>query len=485
MKKIQILGAALFTLSLITTSCEKFLEKEPIGSIGKEILFEDVAGAQLGLNGSYNLMLKYYKAEFGMYADISSDNVISIAGLNNVMTSQFDFRSTADDETTAPGHIWQSIYETLNNVNNVINAIPALQTAFPRQSYDLESIHAQALAIRAICHFDLCRTYAQPYNYTADASHPGIPVLLKTPEPGSEVVRASVKDTYSQIIADLEQSLSLFGERKSSGQATIGSEAVKALLSRVYLYQENWAKSAEYATELINSNTFRLAEASEYLKTFTTYPGNSSPAVEVLFQLSAEGLPYTSAEQNIYSVYSDTTAGMYHASNKLQKLFDDADVRGTMMFTRKVKGANQNALFTKKYGNATVSEDSDLSVKVIRLSEVYLNRAEANWHLGKYAEAVQDVQTVSQRAHTTPVSIDPATAPATLYKLIADERNRELCFEGHRLFDLNRRKEALTRGSDCNSIICALPYPNNKFILPITRKELDANKAMVQNPGYN
>ena len=484
MKKIHILGTVLFTLSLMTTSCEKFLEKEPIGSIGKEVLFEDVAGAQLGLTGSYNLMLQYYKAEFGMYPEISSDNMVSVSGVNDILANQFNFRSTADEETTAPGHIWQSIYETLNNVNNVINAVPALQTAFPRQSAELESIYAQALAIRAICHFDLCRTYAQPYNYTADASHPGIPVLLKTPEPGSEISRNTVKETFDQIIADLEQSLSLLRNRNSSAQATIGREAILGLLSRVYLYQENWTKSVEYANELISSNTARLATADEYHGTFTKYPAAASPMVEVLFQLSAKGLPFTSAERNIYSVYSDTLAAKYHASAKLTNLFDTLDIRGTKMFTRKTKGTDQGALFTRKYGDAVISATSELSVKVIRLSEVYLNRAEANWQLGKYNEAAEDLLIVSRRAHTGPVTVS-WSSPAALYTLISDERNRELCFEGHRLFDLNRRKENLTRGSDCNSDVCMLTYPNDKFILPITRMELDANKAMVQNPGYN
>lgn len=483
MKKSYILGTLLFTLLLITTSCEKFLEKEPIGSIGKETLFEDVAGAQLGLTGSYNLMLKYYRAEFGMYADISSDNLVSVSGANNVLANQYNFRSTADEETTAPGHIWQSIYETLNNVNNVINVIPALQNTFPKQISELEYIHAQALAIRAICHFDLCRTYAQPFNYTADANHPGVPVLLKTPEPGSEIPRSSVKETYTQIIADLEQSLLLLRNRPASTQATIGREAVMGLLSRVYLYQENWAKSADYATELIRGNAFRLATATEYRQIFTQYPKASSPGVEVLFQLSADGLPFTASEQNIYSVYSDTLAAKYRAADKVRKLFDSLDVRGTNMFSRKAKGVDQGSLFTKKYGDGAISATSALSVKIIRLSEVYLNRAEANWHLGKYTEAAEDFRIVSQRAHTAQVAVDQT--PDVLYKLIADERNRELCFEGHRLFDLNRRKENLTRGSDCNANVCSLTYPNHKFILPITRKELDANKAIVQNPGYN
>ncbi|MNL62487.1 SusD family protein [compost metagenome] len=103
----------------------------------------------------------------------------------------------------------------------------------------------------------------------------------------------------------------------------------------------------------------------------------------------------------------------------------------------------------------------------------------------RYTEAAADLSIISNRAHPDRAITITYTSTADLYKQIADERNRELCFENHRFFDIIRRKENLLRGGDCNSNVCGLTYPNNKFVLPIPTKEVEANKGMIQNPGFN
>jgi hypothetical protein len=462
-------------LGLSLASCKKFLEKEPYGKVSKTIIFDNVEGAQLALNGAYKLMLTYYRTEYGMYHDVASDNVINVGTTAQSMLAQYNFSSTADDETSAPGYIWLHVFETLNNVNNIINALPDLKTRFPGQMADLETIEGQALAMRALCHLDLSRVYAQPYNYSADASHLGIPVLTKTPNPGAEIARNTMKEVYDQILTDLNTALPLLKKYNNTNQVVVNYQAALGLLSRVYLYKGDWASSVSAANTLITDNTFTLATAANYKNVFTFYP-DVTPKVEVLFELSNKGY-LTVGSSDINNIFSDTKAAKYSAGIKLLNSFATDDIRKANMFS-----ASAGFSFTKKFADGTVS--STLTVKVIRLSEAYLNRAEANWNLGKYPEAAEDIRIIQQRARPSQTIVINYASPADLYKQIADERNRELCFEGHRLFDIVRRKENLVRASDCNSTICSLNYPNNKFVLPLTNKELDANKAMKQNPGY-
>lgn len=464
---------AVLVLSL--ASCKKFLEKEPYGKISKSIIFDSVEGAQQALTGSYKLMLNYYKAEYGMYNDVASDNVITIGATAPLMLGQFNFSSTADDETSAPGYIWLNIFETLNNVNNIINALPELKTKFPGELATIETIEGQALAMRALCHLDLSRVYAQPYNYTADASHLGVPVLTKTPNPGAEISRNTVKEVYNQIIIDLNAALPLLQKHNNTNQVVFNYQATLALLSRVYLYKGDWAQAVTKANQVITDNTFTLATAANYQSVFVNFP-DVNPKVEMLFELSNKGY-LTFSLTNIGGIFSDIDAGRYAAGLKLLNLYAPDDIRVKEMFTPKATNS-----FTKKFADGKAT--AKLTVKVIRLSEAYLNRAEANWQLGKYPEAAEDIRLIQQRARPTQTIVINYNSPADLYQKIADERNRELCFEGHRLYDINRRKENLVRASDCNSTICTLLYPNNKFVLPITRKELDANTAMKQNPGY-
>jgi hypothetical protein len=81
-----------------------------------------------------------------------------------------------------------------------------------------------------------------------------------------------------------------------------------------------------------------------------------------------------------------------------------------------------------------------------------------------------------------PLGLD-AAASVTLNN-IYDERRRELCFEGHQLFDLARTKRELTRTDYDGSVNKDVPFPDYKWAMPIIQAELDANKNVEQNDGY-
>jgi len=80
-------------------------------------------------------------------------------------------------------------------------------------------------------------------------------------------------------------------------------------------------------------------------------------------------------------------------------------------------------------------------------------------------------------------NIDIAYANADdLDVIIQNERIKELFLEGHRLFDITRRHEALSRDAACGSSVLSMTFPDDRFILPVPLVELDANKAMQPNP---
>lgn len=483
MKKIIYTIALLVILCSTLVSCKKFLEKQPIGKIGKETLFETVDGAKMATLGSYNLMLTYYKNNFGMYGDAASDNLISGSRASS-MLQQYNFQSTSTDDAFAVGTIWLNIYETINSANNILVAVPTLKTKFPEQTKTLDSIYGQALVIRAIGHFDLTRVYAQPYNFTGDASHLGIPVLTKTPAPGELIARKTVKETYTQIIQDLTDAIPFLQQYANHNTQTgITYQAALALLSRVYLYKGDWAQCISYSDLVINDAAYKLVDGNSYKAFFNTYFSNNiSSKTEGIFQLTNNG--FNVSASSMFSIYSDATSAQYSSSVKVRTLFDSDDIRLTTMFYTPTAGDNAGKPLTRKYGDGSVTTLTPQLVQVIRLSEIYLNRAEAKWNLQQYAQAAEDIRIISQRAHPNRTITINYVSNDDLYKQIANERNRELCFEGHRFFDLARRKENLQRGTDCNATTCSLNYPNNKFVLPIPSKEVEANKAMIQNPGY-
>jgi hypothetical protein len=98
-----------------------------------------------------------------------------------------------------------------------------------------------------------------------------------------------------------------------------------------------------------------------------------------------------------------------------------------------IRGTQPN-LIIQKYANRTVAACSD--VFVLRLPEVYLNRAEALVMLDRDDEAIADLQSLRACRLADPGAIN--LSDSLLLALVRDERRRELCFEGQRWFDLRR-----------------------------------------------
>ena len=118
---------------------------------------------------------------------------------------------------------------------------------------------------------------------------------------------------------------------------------------------------------------------------------------------------------------------------------------------------------------------------MIRLSEVYLNRAEAHARSGNDAGAQADLNLIRQRALAT--APDVTLTGSDLLDEILIERRRELCYEGHRLFDITRHKQGVVR-VDNTGDTANYSYPGNYFIFPIPQPEMDLNPNITQNPGY-
>ena len=116
---------------------------------------------------------------------------------------------------------------------------------------------------------------------------------------------------------------------------------------------------------------------------------------------------------------------------------------------------------------------------MIRLSEVYLNRAEARARQGQDGPAQADLNMIRQRAGVSDVT---ATGQALL-DAIALERRIELGYEGHRIHDLMRNKMNIVR-VDVTGDVANMPYPCQFCVLPIPQPETDTNPNMVQNAGY-
>lgn len=473
MKSKFIIGI-ISSFLLFVASCD-FLEVETVGRTTMPNFFSDVPGLKAGLAGSYSKMYAYYSSEFYKYPEVAGNMVdLQVISADVEMIDQFNFTSDAEQEVGAVGYIWRKILESLANVNNVLEYAPPLKEAYPNQLAEIERVQAQALFLRALCHFDLYRSYAQPYHYTADASHPGVPVLLVTPGPDDLPARASAKQVFDQIIKDLLEAEALFGNRPMQDAYHASKPAVWALLSRVYLYMEDWDNAIGYATKVME--VVPLAQGGDYL---AMYHGLTA-GKEALFRLNG------TLKSKSLGIFFSSEKPLVTAADTLMSLYDHPEDIRLHLFAR---DDNQELKVSTKYRIETdyTPEQERYDPFVLRVTEMYLNRAEAYQKKGQLSLAAGDLQAVLARALQKDVAEVPiAYANAgELLQLIKKERARELCFEGHNFFDVVRMKDPLIRGTESASHVKFLPYPNDLFVLPIPQSELNANTNMKGNPTVN
>lgn len=453
-------------------ACNDKLQLSPAVQQPTEEALTDIAGVKAGISGMYAGMrsVNYYGRNFLVIPELAADNVYLSATNSNRFASTFRVTwLTSDGDIT---NIWNQAYAVMLRANNIINSIPTLKDGTDEEKND---VLGQALFVRALTHFDLLRTFSQPYAI-GGGSAPGIPIMTKF-EVGSPA-RNTEDEVYAQIINDLTTAKSLLAS-DADNPYNANAYAASALLARVYLYKGDNASAVTESSVVINSNAYSIVAAAD-LPDFYNTPGTSED-IFTLMVLSTESL----GSDDVGKIYLKLGYGDIRVSPDIKKVFDTvADARYTS-YIRPFVGGNAGEYENEKfYGQDKVS--GLYSPKILRISEQYLIRAEANAKLGNYAAAIEDVNAIRAN-RTIPDLVNIPDADVLANVLL--ERRRELMFEGHRYFDLLRNKQDIVRtfcgdAWELNTPACTYAATSPTVIPPIPQREIDVNKNIKQNAGY-
>ena len=472
MKRIYKILFALALVVGIQTSCtDEFLDLTPQQSVSNADFLQAFGDFEAAAIAGYNQMslADWYGRYMLLIPDIMGEDVKQNASANRAKEWAEYSGSNATLHATER-EFWFELYETINVANAMINTDftppSGVQTEF-------NQLIGEAYALRAIAHFDLVRLFGQHYTFTAGATHPGVPIVTEfdaTLKPS----RNTVGEVYTQVINDFNQAATLMTINENSGR--FSREVAQALLSRVYLYMEDWANAEAMASAVINSGRYSLVSNADYATQFLD--GDSDEAIlEMRFDLVDNP-----GSNHIGGMYKETGYGDYLPATDLLNLMDPGDVRSTMFLTDPNLGGAFGNIRVDKFPSSGANIATD-NVPVIRLSEVYLNRAEARSRMGNDAGAQADLNLVRQRGWPAAAAVTLTGSALTDEILI--ERRIELAFEGHGIFDITRNQRSVIR-DDCTAPVnaCTINYPNDRFILALPLDELDANPNITQNPGY-
>lgn len=417
-----------------------------------------------------------------IYSDLRSDDLDVAAFFSDIST----FSALAN--STLATNAWTGAYRTIFQANYFMQHLTA-NTGKTTAALEAQYM-SEAKYIRALTYFHLVNLFAQPYNFTADASHPGVPLQLTAPSDASEAFsstqqlpRSTVAQVYTQIEKDLVEALAGVPESAApSGSnastyndvARATKDAVRALQSRVALYKGNYAVAAAAAGDVITGGRHRL---------------NASPATpfNAASYLTSESI-FSVAQNSSDNPNTNNALGQHYGATRRAditvtpyaliptSLFPATDLRRTTLLSPATVPTSAAArVFTLKYNNGSFDY-----VPISRYSEVLLNRAEAlaQTDAGVSAAAVALLNQVRDRSKPAATPSYTATGFGTdkqaLIEAILLERRLELAFEGHRYYDLLRYKRNPGR----------INYGDNKAVLPIPQVDIQQNPNLIQNPGY-
>lgn len=471
--KLKYLILSLLSISAFE-SCS-FLEVEDYGKSDTDTFFAELDGLRTAREGLYNVT--YDLCEFlYQYAELAGDCVQASSVITDTDGSYYQYNFLTDASTamelTAAGYIWKKGYVVLSNVNTLLSYIGSLKESYPNDTDEIDRIAAEARYLRAFAHFALVSCYAQPYNFTDDASHIGIPIADRIISPKETIVRSSVAKVYEQMLKDLDDARKTLGDSAPSDAHYVSGMACNALLARVYLHMGNYSEAEACADRVIGA--IELTPTEKYQAMFTGQELGS----EAIFRLSGA---YNG--KRLRTFYDYESPSFTPATDFLKTFRNADDVRLTLM-----KAPDGQTTCMKYYDTTDAApEDKFYHITVSRASEMYLMRAEARCMRNNLTDAAADIAALRARAlniTTEEAAFNYNNNQRELLRLIKEEYQKELCFEGHRFFDLARWNDDIVRSEDTNSSVKKLAYPDYRFALPIPRVEMDANPDMEQNDGY-
>lgn len=474
-RSISYILAGIAAVSL--TACEGFLEKAPILSQSTELTLSSYDGLNKATLGAYAYFAStgWYGGERVLESEMRSGNGMKSPDRNkhdsNRYITNYNWNYTAD----ATSALWAYGYYMISRANNVIDNLEGKESADVSEQ-DLNNLKAECLFCRAYAHFDMVTLYGQPYTYQKDS--PGVPYVFHT-ESDARPARNTVAEVYDFIVADLLEAEQIIDPEYVRGgvadpKACVTIYAIQALLSRVYLYMGQWQKAADYATKVIDSGEFKMWTPSNYVKAWKAETGGDEVIFEAYIGQSNRG-----NEQCSYMTNPDGAYGDCLTSNELYDLYAEGDVRKTCF--RQDTDESEGMWWTLKYAGKGLGAPDANNTVLLRLSEMYLNRAEAlvNGATISKATAVSDLNTITKNRGAESYS-------AVGMDAIRTERRKELAWEGHHFFDMARWGRAVNRAANIQltSANQNIPFPDYRWALPIPKRELEVNPNLEQNDKY-
>ena len=488
--------------ALCATSC---LEKLPESAIPQKDAMKTFQDAEQTVTGIYALLKSsaLYSGYLTILPDLQTDLVYAVDGYSNTYGNfwQWEIRSTTSEIES----VYAALYKVIANCNFYLERISGVVAATTNdEQIELLDIYTgEVHAIRALCFSELLKCYCKAYDPATAKQELGI-VLRTNYTDAQPLPRASLYDSYEQVLRDLERAEELLdGDDDAFSSVFVTRAMAYALHARVALYMQDWEAAIDYSTRLIDSKAFALSSATQYYTdsmTYFDYMWNYDMATEIIWRVGFTTTSYGGALGQAFLGFNNDYTYYYPDYVPAQwvlDLYSSGDMRYSSYFYTLQTGyahGLQWPLLVKYFGNQDFISSSliyhTVMPKPFRLAEQYLIRAEAHCRKAtpNFSAASNDLSALRATRFSSGGSI--SLSSSNYIEQIAAERVRELYMEGFRLHDLKRwgklyrNGEGFTRKPQSNSLSegssLSIKADNPLFVWPIPIHEIEAPGSLVQ-----
>lgn len=267
----KIIYTMIIACTTLFASCDSWLEVKPYDQIAEGELQKSEEGYQKMLNGIYidlnsdalygqTLSVEMIEVMGGAYT-IGTDNSVwgNYKDLSSYQYNTEYWRNRLDQT-------WNKAYALILNCNKILETIDGNKNLFTDGSYYI--IKGEALALRAMLHFDMLRLFGPVYSKDSDKK--AIPYYTKQTNSPEPILTA--QEVMEKITTDYEDALNYLTNDPVKTEGTMMSStedgssnflryralrlnyyAVEALMARAYLYMGNKTEAFKYATDVIKT----------------------------------------------------------------------------------------------------------------------------------------------------------------------------------------------------------------------------------------
>ena len=459
MKKIFYTVFALAALSACQT-----LDQEPSTQVSAETAIQSVTDLAYAVNGAYYRAIGMGQlnlvSELAIYADeLGPDS--DVQNGSGQYAQKIHERSITDQDSWGA---YAPLYQAIAAINKALQKAESLEDQEGAAPYIAEMI-----GMRGLFHFHLA-TFFAPIPTTGSSNTMGIVLSTEVYPLDYKAPRASLEETYTQIVKDLTTYIDA-GVNKDPMEGHLNYWAALAIRARAYLYWGKYAEALADAKKVIDESPYKLYTTANYDKVWATDGGD-----EVIMEYAQDDDYNAQRYAPGYYTHPDGYTE-YLVTKEFYDLMQSNpnDVRSKLVGMREGKGPA--GPYPLKYPG---KEGSNVplyshSVKVVRLAEMYLIAAEAALKTSGAAAAVPYLNTLRQNRITGYEDVSTTDIDDILL-----ERRKELFSEGQIAFDFWRNGKTVKSGPR------SFEPDNFQNVLPIPKDEINVcgEDILKQNPGY-